>query len=385
MLSNPNVVVFEVRELGDEAITFAFLRGRGLGQRYAGREPFGLTGPFMLPNGELLTRAAYAALKGLEDTDATERLDVILVEPGVKDLMLAFSDHALGLIQTTSVGANYPQLSEAEDELVFPIDTATHSSIAILRPDDTLSAVSLGIPDVEDRGKFGLVVGSLQVVALTPIPEGTFQVPAGTFAAARSAAGEIGIEHPAQWLEDLHEVFWTHCAPTQSDPLMRKRSFGIQDPAFEAEIACGNGDENQMLQLIDWVLDLNEDRERRRASRAKARFKMNRYSEVILRATHQGEREVVPVAFATRHCSKSAERLIQEILNWSWPRGNAIAGYRTNRASSAKPGGAGRRYLSRGAEPSAHELMAAHAGLSDFLKMRRFSDAEIDAMLNIEI
>ena len=93
---------------------------------------------------------------------------------------------------------------------------------------------------------------------------------------------------------------------------------------------------------------------------------------------------MMPVDFSTRHCSTAAERLIQEILNWSWPRGNAIAGYRTNRASSAKPGGAKRRLLSRGEDPSAHEVMSAHAGLAEFLKMRRFSDQEIDVLLDIE-
>lgn len=385
MLSNPNVAVFEVKDLGDDALTFTFVRGRGLGQAYGEKEPFGLVGPFMLRNGELLVRGAYAALKGLEDFTSNDSVDVILIEPESKDLIRAFSDHALGLIQTTAIGSCYPEFSpDLKDELVFLIDGVTHPMMGMLRPDDTLSVVSLGIPEIENRGKFGLCAGGLQVVALSPVPEGTFRMPKGTFREAELAYLEIGQDHPAQWLEDLQDLFWKHAAPTQHDRLVRRRSFGVQDSAFSADFAYGAGDENRMIELIDWALDLNENRERRRRAQVSSKFRMNRYAEVIVTASHPTEMGVAPATIATRNCIKPANTIIQEIVNWSWPRGTAPAGFKTNRASTAKLGGAKRRILSRGQEPSAHELIAAHAGLAQFLEMRKFLPSEIESLLALE-
>jgi hypothetical protein len=85
----------------------------------------------------------------------------------------------------------------------------------------------------------------------------------------------------------------------------------------------------------------------------------------------------------SRGLSREAKTILNEILRWSGIRGETVIDYAGNRAKDAIRGGAKRCFsYANGADETAHDILFAIDGLTDFLKSQGYSQAEIDKLLD---
>jgi len=132
-----------------------------------------------------------------------------------------------------------------------------------------------------------------------------------------------------------------------------------------------------VLQLIGWVLDLDSQTV---VARHKPHFSSIPALARSARITSTFENK--PAGIRCSQLSHESRIMMQEILVWAWPRGRVVRGFANNRTSSALFGPVLRNVKHDGSDLSAHQLLAAAEGLSEFLAMRGFDEDEIGALLN---
>lgn len=301
--------------------------------------------------------------------DPSAEFSILYAPKHEAKILNSLSDHALGLIHRIVKGHAYPELCLTEGEIVFCIEGAATPMMGILWPDETVRVLAFTSPD----NQLPIVaIGNLRHVAIRPVDEGTYQLPAGTFDLAY--AGIHAAEHyeaePSDWEQELLARLWNACADV--DPLVRKPDF---DHQMNASMTFAHGDEGEMAKLITWALTLNDSHPERQA---------------VLQHTHMMRAQATVVSAtpgktfqaSCRFSSVATSRIVQEIVAAFWPRGATAGAFKTNRRSSAGLVGAERIFKSPGADISSHELLEARAGLEDFLLSRKIGEPEIAALLD---
>lgn len=376
-----NVVVFALDKhptASPERATYSFVRGIGAGKVFADMEPSVLYTAESDEN-DLLARAAEC----LRDKNRDE-LDVFLIDKALTADTLKLSDWALAHIgQVVYDEFGEGRLSPAEDEALVEIQGVA-SPLLISLTQTTADLFSVAGVEGGDNDAMIATSGRWTIYPVRIRLETTELAPARLFPLMRKAYVSRGkrLEQPnaaaLNKAEDRIQTWiWDEVAPGFADPLLPESVLpAIEAAAVSHPLAFANGDESRLMELIRWALDLDAQTIKERHSPYLSSLP-NPRRNAMLTATFEEKQAGIRCS----QLAKATRIILQEILVWAWPRGRVVRGFATNRASSALHGPVLRNIAHDGTDLSAHQILAAHTGLSEFLEMRGFEPTEIGTLL----
>lgn len=383
---NPDTVVYAASIDRTGVVTLTFVRGTGYGKELAGIGPLeDFAGN--LPDINVLSAAVDCFSHIMLDIPKDCRIDFFVVEPRDVPAVRLMSDLAIQLLHGTLLEDGLPLAMDAnvKEALVF-LNGAADPLMLAIAPDGTLNALSCYSHRNDDGSRIQIESYHGVVLPLRVIHEGRFEGASTFFQEIQSFLFKGGQrreeieEESAQIVERIEQWFWAGPAARLSDPLIGFCAIELIDKARRAPMKFANGDEETLRKLVEWMQVLDRAREpgvqigdvsiAAAMGGNPASAYLSSTISFLQAAITPGDDEV----------DKRTATIAHEIVAWSWPRGEAISSYANNHLSSAVMGPALRFLEARTEEPSAHEAIAAIAGLMEFLTLRGYDQDEIAAL-----